>query len=368
MAKVLVLGKYYPPFSGGIEVNTRDVSEALAKTHDVTVFCFNHEKGNRTETVNGVKVRRFSMLANIKSQPINLSMIFAIAAADPDIVHFHAPNFIANAGLALMLLRGKRPKIITTHHTDVFGRKMLKTLLMPLYRYVLKHTTYVLVTSGKLIEISKDLPSGPEYRIIPLGINVTPFIEAAPSLDVDTPAKPVGFLSRHARYKGLFVLLHALSRLKGIPAKIGGDGPYRAEAETLSRDLGVEDQVDFLGDISNMPDKLDFYRSIGVFVFPSTEVTETFGISQLEAMLMGVPVIASNLQTGVTDVAIHEETALLIEPGNDQQLSEAISRLRDDRALRERLIVNARAHVLNRFNNEIIIRQTTDLFDEAMRA
>lgn len=367
MAKILALGKYYPPFSGGIEVNTRDTGEALAKSHDVTVYCFNHEKGDTSETVNGVTVRRFHMLGNIKSQPISLSMIAEIARSDADLVHFHAPNFVANAGLALMLLSGKRPKIVTTHHTDVFGRKFLKTLLMPLYRYVLKHSTFVLVTSGKLIEISKDLPKGPQYRVIPLGVNVSRFIGPAPALESDSTTKPVGFLSRHARYKGLAVLLKALSRLPGVPARIGGDGPYRAEGEALATELGMADRVQFLGDITSFDEKLDFYRSIGVFVFPSTEVTETFGISQLEAMLMGVPVIASNLRTGVTDVAIHEETALLIEPGDDAQLTEAITRLREDPKLRNRLIDNARAHVLTHFNNDIIIRQTVALFDEALK-
>lgn len=366
MARVLVLGKYYPPFSGGIEVNTRDTSEALAEHHDVTVYCFNHEKGNRTDTINGVTVRRFNMLANVESQPISLSMIVQIARSNPDLVHFHAPNFIANAGLALMLMLGKRPKIVVTHHTDVFGRKRLKALLMPLYRFVLRASTFVLVTSGKLIAISQDLPKGPQYKVIPLGVNVERFVDPAPILDSDATSKPVGFLSRHARYKGLSVLLKALSRLPGVPARIGGDGPYRVEGEALVNELSIQDRIEFLGDITSFDDKLAFYRSIGVFVFPSTEVTETFGISQLEAMLMGVPVIASDLKTGVTDIAIDEETALLIEPGNDAQLSEAITRLRTDQALRRRLIDNARQHVLTHFNNDVIIQQTVNVFEEAL--
>ena len=93
-------------------------------------------------------------------------------------------------------------------------------------------------------------------------------------------------------------MLNALSKLPGVRARIAGDGPYRAEAEELADSLNVKDRADFLGDIRNMQDKIACYKSIGVFVFPSTEVTETFGISQLEAMLMGVPVVASNLRTG----------------------------------------------------------------------
>jgi len=367
MADVLVLGKYYPPFSGGIEVNTRDVSEGLAADHSVTVICFNHEKGGRDDVINAVKVRRFGCLANVKSQPISIALFFAILRAKADIIHFHAPNFVSNAALWLKLcVLGSKSKLIVTHHTDIFGRKVLKTVLMPLYRAILKRSECVIVTSRNLIDISEDLIPGLNYAVVPLGVTPEVFNGGEAPESGLTVDKPIGFLGRHARYKGLGVLLHAIAGLPGVRAKIAGDGPYRHEAEALAVELKVEDRVDFVGDIRKIDDKMAFYRSIGIFVFPSTEVTETFGISQVEAMLMGVPVVASNLPTGVTDVAIDNETALLITPGQADELKAAVIRLREDAALRERLALSARAHVLKNFTNAIVVSKTVALFTAAL--
>ena len=369
MADILVLGKYYPPYSGGIEVNTRDVSEGLAAEHTVTVICFNHDKGSRTDIINNVTVKRFGILATLKSQPVSFALFLAILRAKADIIHFHAPNFVANAALWVKIcVLGASPKLVVTHHTDIFGRKLLKKVLMPLYRSILKRSNCIIVTSRKLIDISEDLIPNANYAVVPLGITPEVFHGGMAPDTASTLSKPVGFLGRHARYKGLGVLINALRNMPDVSAKIAGDGPYRPEAELLATSLGVRERTDFVGDIRNIDAKIAFYKSIGIFAFPSTEVTETFGISQLEAMLMGVPVVASNLHTGVTDVAVHEETALLVTPGSSEEFSAAVTRLRQDPDLRERLAINARAHVLKNFTNSVVVAKTLALFSSVLAA
>src|SRR5258706_12705995 len=102
MAKILVVGKYYPPFEGGTEMYTRDVCEMLACEHDVTAVVFNHEPGHREDIINRVKVVRCATQLTWKSQPIALSMLKEIDFSGVDLVHFHAPNFF---GSAVMLLK-----------------------------------------------------------------------------------------------------------------------------------------------------------------------------------------------------------------------------------------------------------------------
>src|SRR5690606_7166741 len=97
-------------------------------------------------------------------------------------------------------------------------------------------------------------------------------------------------------------------------------GPFREPCMQLAAELGVADRVHFPGALS-AAEKSRLLLAIDVFAFPSTEITEAFGVSQLEAMLHGTAVVASNLPTGVTDVAIDEVTALLAEPGNADQLA-----------------------------------------------
>lgn len=367
MGKVLVLGKYYPPFHGGVEATTRDISETLAAEHDVVVYCFNHEKGIREDVINRVRVKRFAPFLTLQSQPLSLSLFFATIWAKADVIHLHAPNFLAVAGLYVRyLLPGKKAKLIITHHTDIVGREQLKRWVLPLYTAILRKSDCVIVGSRKLVDISTDLIEGPDYRVIAPGIHPEEFGELDALSASGRRDKPLGFLGRHVRYKGVNVLLRALQKLPGVSAKIAGNGPLRAGSEALAAELGLADRAAFLGHLPDLNAKLDFYRSLGIFVFPSTEITESFGITQLEAMIMGVPVIASDLPTGVTDVSIHEKTALLVPPGDPDALAAAISRLKGDDALCQRLIENARAHVLSHFTHEIAMQSTVALFNEVL--
>jgi rhamnosyl/mannosyltransferase len=176
----------------------------------------------------------------------------------------------------------------------------------------------------------------------------------------------VGFLGRHARYKGIDILLRACSRIQETHVNIAGDGPFRSQAEILTNELKMTSRVTFLGDITLFNQKLNFYNSIDIFVFPSTEITETFGIVQLEAMVMEIPVVSSNLPTGVTDVAIHGRTALLIRPGNINDLVRAIFRLKKDKRLRKRLIFQAKKHVTKNFNDHINMKKTLQVFQDCL--
>lgn len=359
MARVVIVGKYYPPFEGGIEVNTRDVAEYLACEHDVTAIVHAHpgsESGS--ETVEGVRVIRCRTLAVIKGQPISLAFLWEVLRIKADLYHLHAPNFIGAAALVAKICLGRsRAALAITHHTDVHGRRVLRALALPFYRALVRRSGAVIVTSTKNAAISLDLPERTVTIPVPLGIDASDFQLTAERRQearswrtgLVGAAPTVGFLGRHARYKGLHVLLKGLAALPGVHALIGGDGPYRASAESLARDLGVADRAHFLGPISGWP-KLRMLASLDAFVFPSTEITETFGIVQLEAMAMGVPVIASDLPTGVTDVSVHGETAILVKPGDVEALASAVRTLFADRSLAARLAESARTAVRSRFS------------------
>lgn len=79
--------------------------------------------------------------------------------------------------------------------------------------------------------------------------------------------------------------------------------------------LGLEERVKFLGKVSNEPLKY-CYQICDVFVLPSVEPTEAFGLVQLEAMAYGKPVINTLLPIGVSFVSIDGKTGLTVEPRN----------------------------------------------------
>jgi rhamnosyl/mannosyltransferase len=157
----------------------------------------------------------------------------------------------------------------------------------------------------------------------------------------------------------------ALAMTPGVHALIGGDGPYRAPSEALARSLGVAERTHFLGEISEA-EKLRLFAASDAFVMPSTEITEAFGIAQLEAMAAGLPVIASDLPTGVTDVTVHGVSGLLCAPGDPAALSAAMRRLADHPALRDQLAAGAQAHVRQRFEEEIVLARAVETLEAAL--
>ena len=98
-----------------------------------------------------------------------------------------------------------------------------------------------------------------------------------------------------------------------------------------------------------------------VLAFPSTDATEAFGVVQLEAMLLGAPVVASRLPTGVADVAVDGVTALTCAPGDAGDLARRLMQVLDDPLLAERLRVSARAHVLERFSETLMLARLDEL-------
>lgn len=373
MASILVISKYYHPFSGGIEENVRQIAEYAAGKHKVTVVASNHEPGNKTDEIGGVQIIRKNVQFLYKSQPITIGFLSGLKLADYDVIHFHSPNpLVTLQFLSKRLLEGNEVPVVVTHHMDIYGRKLLRAISMPSIRHMIRNASYTIVTSKKNAEISRDLPEDGRYVAIPLAISrhdytITNKIrdEAAvwrKKLSGDAPL--VGFVGRHARYKGLSVLIGALARMPGVHAVLAGDGPYKADAEARAKALGITDRVHFLGRIDHN-EKLRLMAAIDVFAFPSTETTEAFGISQMEAMLCGAPVVASDLPTGVTDVAINDKTALLSPPGDAAILAQSLSQVIADPKLAARLAETARRHVLDNMTHEIVCGRTVSVLEAA---
>ena len=130
------------------------------------------------------------------------------------------------------------------------------------------------------------------------------------------------FIGRLVPYKGVDVLLRAMARVDAT-AWVVGDGPLRQALEGEAAGLGLADRVRFLG---SLPDAevVAHLHACDVFVLPSVTHAETFGMVQLEAMTCGKPVVSTNLRSGVPWVNRHEETGLVVEPGDAEGLADAL--------------------------------------------
>ncbi|WGM31825.1 glycosyltransferase [Brevundimonas sp. NIBR11] len=374
--RILVIGKYYPPFQGGIEHVTQLYVDRLSQTHDVRTMVNAHDRTSGEERLGRARLTRLRTWFSAFSQPIAPSLMWKLRLSDYDMVQFHAPNPFAGLVLWLHLACSRfRGVLVIVHHMEIHGRGLIRACVQPIYLALVRRAAWVAVSSRKNFALSRDLPADAPIVTLPFCVRADEYSISA-STRAETlawrrarygKAPLVGFVGRHARYKGLDVLVRALAEMPNVRAVIAGDGPTRAETMTLANALGVADRIDFPGAL-NHADKLRLLSAIDVFAFPSTENTEAFGVSQLEAMQVGAVVVASDLPTGVTDISIDEETALVARPGDPEDLARQLTRVLTDRDLANRLRTNAAAHVERTFSEPAVLTELDRLTRVALQS
>ena len=151
------------------------------------------------------------------------------------------------------------------------------------------------------------------------------------------------YVGRLKRYKGVDIALRALAlaRAQGAQAEleIAGSGDDRQRLEVLTRRLGLQAAVRFLGYVSE-EDKRRRLRAAWAVVLPSPK--EGWGISNVEAAACGTPALASD-SPGLVETVRHGETGFLVPHGDTLALAERMVALARDKALVERLGAAARA-------------------------
>lgn len=168
-------------------------------------------------------------------------------------------------------------------------------------------------------------------------------------------------LGRLIKRKGIDKTIEAMrivsQEIPNVVYVIAGDGPYRESLENKVSQLNLNEQVIFASYISEK-DKSSYYRACDVFVMPNRELDngdiEGFGIVFLEANAYGKPVIGGR-SGGAIDAIINNETGLLVDPTNSQEIAEAIIRLLKDRDYARQLGNKGRKRVQEEFDWKVIV-------------
>lgn len=157
----------------------------------------------------------------------------------------------------------------------------------------------------------------------------------------------VGSVARLSPEKGIHHLLHAhaILRLRGLPIRLVlvGEGPQRRDLEMLSRTLGISTTVEFMGYQEHVE---TFLSTFDFFALPS--ITEGIPLSLLEAMAHGLPIVATNVG-GIPEIVVHQESGLLVPPGQPEALAQALEQLIQDPGEAERFAKNAEYRIRERF-------------------
>ena len=292
-----------------------------------------------------------------------------VGAAMPALLHAH---FAVDAVYALPLARRLQVPLVTTlHGFDVTrtASSMLRSgrpalINGVLFRRQLQRECAAFLCVSRAIRNAALAAGFPEdkLRLHYIGIDTTKISPPRAAIDEGL----IVHVARLVEKKGTTFLLQALAKI--APARpnahlvIIGDGPMRVSLEAEAVKLGIGDRVRFLGMLPNS-EVLDWDARAVVKVVPSITGAdgdqEGFGIVNLEAAALGVPVVGF-ASGGVAEAVVHGETGLLSAERDVEGLAKHLALILDEPALRHRFGAAARARAIADFD---IRRQTAKLED-----
>lgn len=338
----MVTGNYYP-YMGGVERYVKSIASSLSeKDNEITVLCSKPNGGSTHESYKETRVVRAFTPFHVFKAPISLDVFVNLMNENPDVFHVHAtyPS-LSDQAVFLSKLR-KIPCLVTLHfdgHNDrPIGRTFSKIYNLGINRLIMRVCERVVVTTFDYAKTSVSLIGMPPEKVveIPPGVDKGFFKHSSrkgklirSKFGIQDHENLIGYIGRLAWYKNLDVLIKAFLilkkryDLKDVHLLIGGDGDKRNEVMRL-----IEKSKEDVVLTGFIPDKdlPAYYSALDLYVLPSNSRQETFGISLLEALCCGVPVVAPNLP-GVRQVVNKSGGGLLFSPGNPFDLAERIARL-----------------------------------------
>ncbi|MCC6866398.1 MAG: N-acetyl-alpha-D-glucosaminyl L-malate synthase BshA [Ignavibacteria bacterium] len=298
-----------------------------------------------------------------------------------DLVHAHyAIPHATSAYLAREIIKSEvlnkkknnhNIKIITTLHGTDITLTGLEISFLPTMKFSVQQSDgvtavseFLKIKSQSQYEITKDI------RVIPNFINLEIYKKIS-NRETDCLKEKFSkngekILVHTSNFRGLkrvddAIRIFRIIRDK-IPAKLLliGDGPDRSKCEYLAKDLGVADDVKFYGEQESITEILSV---ADLFLMPSQ--SESFGLSALEAMACGVPVVSSNAG-GLPELNLHGETGYIAEIGDVNKMADYALKLLDDPNIYKIFSENALERATSLFSAEKIIPRYEKYYEEIL--
>jgi glycosyltransferase involved in cell wall biosynthesis len=320
---------FYPDTYGGIEKVIDQLSlSAGALGVESELLCLTPDKVGSSIEVNGYKVHRVPQLFSIASTPLSFRIIshFYQLAKGADLIHYHFPWPLAD--VAHFMARIKKPSVVT-YHSDIIKQKTLLKFYKPLMSRFLSDVDAIVASSPNYAASSKALTDfSDKVSVIPIGIAKKSYpIPSKEKLDYWSKrfnSRFYLFIGVLRYYKGLHTLIEAAQGIDA-PILIIGSGGQEQKLQAQAAELGCSN-VHFLGAVSDEDKVALLMLSYGV-VLSSHLLSEAFGISLLEGMMYGKPLISCEIGTGTSYININKKTGLVVPPDDPKSLHEAMRRL-----------------------------------------
>lgn len=347
--RVLHVGKFYPPFRGGMEVFLAQlIAEQRRRGIDAHALVHGEPEPDDPPWVQRVPVQ-FSLVFAPIALGFRRVLNQAIERIQPDVLHLHMPN---NSALwALTLPAARRMPWLVHWHSDVvvshikWSVALGYLLYRPFEQALLERAQQVFVTSPPYLKASPALRRWHDKcAIVPLGIA----LDEAPPIQVEPHPLPwhpdtrmrLLSIGRLTYYKGFETLIQAVASLPDVELLIAGEGELRDSLQqAIARHTrpGKRPATRLLGNVDE-PLKHALLASCDLFCLPSRERTEAFGIVLLEAMQHARPCLVTDLPgSGMPWVVAHARCGQHVPIEDVDAWRSAIARLQHDPPLRKRL-------------------------------
>jgi len=376
MLRILHIGKFFPPFAGGMENFLADLMLAQAKQGN-TVAALVHNHQSSTEE-HGPLIYRVPCYGRLLYAPISPHFPFwlhrVIKEFQPQILHLHLPNTSAFWALGLP----KKIPWVIHWHADVLSELNSRlSLAYPLYRpfeqWSLARAAAVIVTSPPYLSSSQALRRWQaKCQVIPLGLALERLPE--PSLQAQQwaaqqwgqqPGLKILSVGRLTYYKGHEVLIQAMQKVEKGQLIIVGEGELYQSLKELIRTLKLSSKVKLIGSCGQ-EELIGLLATCDVFCLPSLERTEAFGVVLLEAMRYAKPIIASAI-AGSGVMWVVENIGILVPVGDVTAWVAALSKVLKEPPWRMQSGELGRQRLLQEFDIALVAEKISKVYQEVLK-
>lgn len=359
MKKILIFSIAYFPHIGGAEVAIKEITDRLRVfEYDMITLNFGNDLGQ--EKIGNINIYRvggakflFPIRAYLKAKELNkekkYDLIWSIMAA--------------YAGFASLFFKMKfnTPFLLTLQEGDS-EKHILKRvgILYLLWKKIFKKADCIQVISNYLSDFAKKYGANCPIEVIPNGVDLNKFKSKIENLKINDEIILIT-TSRLVKKNAVGDIIEALKYLpENVKLIIIGDGTEKEKLSALSSRLSVQERISFLGYLEH-EEMIGHLQNADIFIRPS--LSEGLGNSFLEAMAVGIPVIATSVG-GIPDFLTNEVTGLFCEVNNPKSIADKVEMYLENDELRKKIVSNAQNMVTQKYDWNLISQKMENLFNK----
>lgn len=349
---------------GGVENLILSIVRKLDKDKfNITICCIRElgSLGKRAGEL-GIDTLCLDLMKSSRFDP-GISFKISKVLKDLNIHILWTHQYVANLYGRMASFIARTPVVIPAFHV-LYDRPKLHRRM---FNHLLAYRTDMMVAVSNAVAadmIRYDMLNSRKIKVIYNGVDLNKFQkklsqqEARKIFDLPPEGMIIGSVGRLTEQKGHRYLIEAASKLENVCVAIAGDGPLTGDLKQLAGQLNIN--CVFSGEMAyeQVP---DFLRTLDIFCFPS--LWEGFGISLVEAMAAGIPVVASDIPPHREVV---DEAGIFFPPADSTALLHSLKMLIDGTSLMSTYSIEAkkRAEI---FSIEKTVKAYEDLFNDALR-